>query len=560
MSLPNQQGHRFQKRGLGTFPGALILVLSLAAVVLVSACLLLTFAGESARQLARNTLLLSLATCVISLPVATAITVCLVRTDLPGRKVCFWLIASLLFVPLYLQASAWDAGFGLLGWYTLIQDGMRKPLLDGWTAAIWIHAVYAIPWAVVIISIGLAKASRHLEELALLDATGCRVFWSVTLPGVAPAILAAGLWVTVMTAGEMTVTDMYRIRTYAEEIYLNLPMALPVSQINGTGDTPMAPVGSVQMFEQVCMLAILVACGLLVLPRILPRYDMRPTAQSPLFRLGRWRLATYVFLGIVMAVLIFVPVGNLIYKAGLVFLPTESGVRRDWYFGHFLTVLSSTPWKYRSEFYWTTLIGIASTSVVLILAIPLAWWSRTKRFGATVCASFMCAVGFAAPGPLVGIFVESMLNREHGEFFNWLYDYTVLAPVVAVSIKSLPLAVIACWWLFRTVPDRLLERAEIDGMSGLRQLFSIGIKGHMIPLAGIALLTFGISTGDLAASLLVLPAGMETIQRRVFGFVHSGVDDQVAAICLVQWMVVLGCFTLAMAAFSGKSFFRPVTT
>jgi ABC-type spermidine/putrescine transport system permease subunit II len=37
-----------------------------------------------------------------------------------------------------------------------------------------------------------------------------------------------------------------------------------------------------------------------------------------------------------------------------------------------------------------------------------------------------------------------------------------------------------------------------------------------------------------AWSYLALPPGLDTLQRRVFGLVHSGVEEQVAAISLVM--------------------------
>jgi ABC-type Fe3+ transport system permease subunit len=42
-----------------------------------------------------------------------------------------------------------------------------------------------------------------------------------------------------------------------------------------------------------------------------------------------------------------------------------------------------------------------------------------------------------------------------------------------------------------------------------------------------------LAVGDLSASILVLPAGIDTISRRLFGLLHSGADDQVAGLALV---------------------------
>jgi iron(III) transport system permease protein len=53
------------------------------------------------------------------------------------------------------------------------------------------------------------------------------------------------------------------------------------------------------------------------------------------------------------------------------------------------------------------------------------------------------------------------------------------------------------------------------------------------------LAAFSISIGELAATILVLPPGVNTLPITIFGLIHYGVDDQVAGICLV----LVGLFT-----------------
>jgi iron(III) transport system permease protein len=46
------------------------------------------------------------------------------------------------------------------------------------------------------------------------------------------------------------------------------------------------------------------------------------------------------------------------------------------------------------------------------------------------------------------------------------------------------------------------------------------------------LLSTLVAFGELSATILVLPPGMPTLPVRIFGLLHYGVEDQVAAICL----------------------------
>src|SRR5688572_291792 len=69
------------------------------------------------RGLALNTLWLVVGTCAISLPIGTLLAVLLVRCDIAGRRSLLWLLAISLFMPLYVQNAAWQAGFGQQGWW-----------------------------------------------------------------------------------------------------------------------------------------------------------------------------------------------------------------------------------------------------------------------------------------------------------------------------------------------------------------------------------------------------------------------------------------------------------
>ena len=93
----------------------------------------------------------------------------------------------LLFLPLYLQASAWQAGFGQEGWYSAAGTG--EPWLSGWNAAVWVHTLAAIPWVVLFAGLGL----RTVE--AALGRTG-PARWN-PVAGILPRHVAgmlAGLW------------------------------------------------------------------------------------------------------------------------------------------------------------------------------------------------------------------------------------------------------------------------------------------------------------------------------------------------------------------------------
>ncbi len=174
--------------------------------------------GEIVRPLALafETTRLVLATEAIALPLGLALGFVLFRTDLWGRRGMLGALALAAFVPMPLHATAWLGGFGNAGRSQALGAG---PLLVGWSGAAFIHAMASLPWVVAIAGVGFRAVEPDLEDAARLDLSPWMVTGQVTLRRSLGALAAAALAVAVLTAGDMTVTDLLQVRTYAEECY-----------------------------------------------------------------------------------------------------------------------------------------------------------------------------------------------------------------------------------------------------------------------------------------------------------------------------------------------------
>src|SRR5690349_11388402 len=140
-------------------------------------------ATPASRRQLRLSLVLALGSAVIAVAIALPLALLLTRVKIIGRSAAWFVIALLLFVPLYVQLAGWDAVGGWLGWY-----GRSAPqaFLSGIAAATWVHGIAAVPWATVIIAAGLAQVPRQEEELALLEMSPLGICTKVLLPRIAP--------------------------------------------------------------------------------------------------------------------------------------------------------------------------------------------------------------------------------------------------------------------------------------------------------------------------------------------------------------------------------------
>ena len=110
------------------------------------------------------------------------------------------------------------------------------PWLSGWRGAVWVHGLAGVPWVAVIVGAALRTVDRHLEEAALQDSSPGTVVRQISLRAAMPAVAAASLWVASISATEISVTDFFQVRTFAEEVYTQA--SLGALDGAGQGDLP----------------------------------------------------------------------------------------------------------------------------------------------------------------------------------------------------------------------------------------------------------------------------------------------------------------------------------
>jgi iron(III) transport system permease protein len=500
---------------------------------------LLAIREERIWRLLGNTLILALGSSALSVPVGTLLAILLFRTDLFLRRLLGIAVVVMLFVPLYLQAAGWDAGFGRLGWFSFSLGQVADPLLGGWGAAIWIHGLAGIPWVVLVVGTALRHVEAEFEELALLEAPSVSVLWRVTLRRCLPAIGVATIWILIATAGEMTVTDLYGIRTYAEEVYL----AIPQGEFDEIG---------MQWQSFVLVIAFLTSVAFPALFRLAPTSSTTPSRSLVMFRLGALGYVSLGFTLVAVLLIVGLPLGNLVANAGIVVEKIEGDFVRSWQFGKFLRIVVPAVVRFSDEFRWTLLIGSVSATAVVLMAIPMAWWAGRHLVG-SVFALGTAAICLATPGPVTAVVLIGLLNRE-SDFVYWLYDRTILAPCLAAFVKGLPLAILISWYTLRSVAPDALEAAAAEGAGSMQRLWKIAVPQRFGAFAAAWLAAFAIAMGDLAATILVAPPGVTTIGMRVFGLLHSGVDDHVAGLCLTSFAMFSSIAVLAL--FAGRALTR----
>jgi iron(III) transport system permease protein len=533
--------------------------LQIGTPLLAGGVVALVACGERVRGILFNTLQLASAATAIALPLGVLVALLLVKTTLPGRGGMLALWRAMIFVPLFVHVAGWQAGFGVDGWFRWSSTpGYSNPLIDGWWGAIWIHAMAAVPWVVCIVAAGLGSTPSSPEEAASLVVPPGRVLWLVTLPAAAPSVAIAAAWVFTLTASEMTVTDFFQIRTFAEEIYTQESMGgAPI-------DNPGAEVApwpwwpkSIGVVAGTLVLAAMATGVLASLYRWLRHagrvVDYRQW-QAPLRGSMAWLASLAAGLALVLTA--GLPLAGLVYKAGLGSRLTPSGYVREWSTQKLGTELAGAIPHYHRELGQSLGVGVAVASVCVLVAVAIGWHLRHARRLPLGWLTLFALI-LAVPGPLLGLLVIRLMNQPADSWLaglTVLYDDTLTPWIVVQSIRYFGIASLIVFAGMSRVPQPLLDAAKVDGVGAVGRLFRVALPLAWPAVGAAWFVTFALSIAELSASVVVAPPMAPTLSIQIFQHLHQGAEARVAAICLVLLAMVAVAATLGM--WFGNKWFR----
>ena len=482
---------------------------------------------QQSAHLLQQTALLVGGTLLIALPVGILFAVLLFRTDFPGRRLLSLITFVMLFVPLPMITSAWQAFFGSDGWLPLALWGpnIGRPWATGMLPAIWIHALAGLPWVISFVGLGLTWVERELEEDGLLLGPPWWVLLRITLPRCRGTIVFTAMWLALQVAGEIGVTDMTLVSTFAEEVQTQFTLG----DRHGLARAVLA---SLPM--------VLVTWGLLAwyFPRLqtLPPLQVR-LAEPRRFSWGRWCWPVGVTAAALLAVIFGVPVASLVWKLGRAGTPPRWLALDAWSHFHDALVLHHTLLCQN-----LLLIACAGAGCSL-LALLLCWLAEESRWLRAVLIAIL-AWAWVLPGPIIGIGLKKAIAvvvelLPNSVLAQALYYGKSPLPLLWVDlIRFLPFAVAMLWPVVRLVPREPREAARLEGQGPWREFWTIVWPLTRPGVFLCAVLVAALSLGEVAASTRVETPGWESYAKLLFDRMHYGVDNNVAALSLVLMLAI----------------------
>jgi iron(III) transport system permease protein len=176
------------------------------------------------------------------------------------------------------------------------------------------------------------------------------------------------------------------------------------------------------------------------------------------------------------------------------------------------------------SYIWNSLWSSSLAAVIaVIFSLPVAllavrYPSRISRF-----ISRLCQVGYAIPGVVIALSLVLLVNRT----MPFLYA-TPLVVVMAYVLRHMPQAVRASESALNQLSPSLEEASRIMGRTSLQTLLQVTLPLVLPGLFAGGSLVFLTSLKELPATLLLRPAGFDTLAVRVWVWAEDGFYLQAA--------------------------------
>lgn len=206
---------------------------------------------------------------------------------------------------------------------------------------------------------------------------------------------------------------------------------------------------------------------------------------------------------------------------------------------------------------WLTLqLATVTTVILLIIALPLAWWLSTTEARSRPLFEAIIALPLVLPPTVLGFYLLVIMRPDAplGRFWvsvtgeTLAFSFTGL--VVASVIYSLPFAVQPLQTAFAAVPRRTLDAARTLGATSRDAFFSVTLPLARRGFVTAAVLSFAHTVGEFGVVLLVggnIPGKTRVISIEIFTAVET--LNYRTAHLLSFWLLAFSLVVLSLVYF-----------
>ena len=457
-------------------------------------------------ELAANTGALAASVTLASLLIGGATAWLVSRTDLPGKKPATVLIIIPFAVPSFVGALTLLGSTGADGVLSAVSVWLGGGTIgypSGFWAAWLVLTVISVPLVHLAIAPAIRSLNPTLEEAAKgLGAGRLKVFRTVTLPQLRPALTAGALLVGLYTLSDFGAVSLLRYDTFTRAIYLEYA-------------------GRIDRRPALGLAAVLAAAAVIIvwIERSTRArgvwFTAKPRRTAPPVRLGRvGKLLGWAFVGSLVTLSLLVPITVL---GGWMLRGVMSGT------------LINAPWAEMGRSIWVATLTALVAAVVVTPVAMVTTRYRNRWAGLLEGGAWsLYGVPHIAIGMAMIVFSLQLARPLYQTLGLLIGVYVImfLPQILGPGRDSLG-----------RVSPSMEEAARSLGKSPFRTFMSVTLPLMAPGLLSGAALVFLTTLRELPATLLLRPAGFETLAIRVWSATGEGFYTQGALAGLLLLLI-----------------------
>ncbi len=441
---------------------------------------------------------------LLSLVIGVPLALGLEKQRLSGRTLSSILIVLPLLIPPHIHTLAWIAlcgkkGFLQLFLQRLLDVTLPSSLLYSMFGAIMLLFFSYFPLVVLLTMAGLRGMDSALEEIGNMHQPPLRVLRSITLPLIVPHCCAGAVFVFILSFFNYGVPAMLRVPSYPGEIF---------TRFSAMYD----PGGTAALVAPVVLLCCILLFGQwrIMQGKQYTALSSHARSRKPARQKSRTGVVALFVYGCIF-VTAFLPLASLVAKSG-----SPASFKAAWVSS--AGAIGST----------CSVAGIASVLTTLLAVILV---HCIQRFSGRIrnTLDMLTFLPLAMPAFFVGIGLIYIWNRP----FTQVVYSTGAILVLACIVRFVPFAVRIIYSAHRQVSPGVFEASSFCKRHALARWlqldFPLLLRGIVVSLC----ILFIFSSGELGATLLVIPPGMSTLSLKIYTIMHYGAGPLVAASALI---------------------------
>lgn len=477
-----------------------------------------------------NTVQLSLMVMVASVIITFPLAWLVGRTDLPGKKTYRTLLVASYMIPPYVGAIAWvqllNPSVGYLNQILKWTFQLQKAPFDIYTfgGLAWVLTLFYSPFAFITISRAMEKMDPTLEEAARVSgASPLRTLVDVTLPLMAPSILAGGLLVFIAAGSCFGIPAIVGMPANIEVMTTRIVTYVYMGDDKGIRDaTALA-----------ASLMILANSLLFFMTWMLGRKDYTTisgkSTRPNIVELGKWKWPAFCGVGLYAMIAVIIPLSSILVTSLLKSMSKpvtwDNLSLESW-----LPVLTSA--QYMESIWNSVMYAVIAATVGTILSVFIAYLSVKTKVKGRSLPDLLTIIGGSTPSIVIALALVITFSGNYG--LN-LYS-TMWILIVSYLVKYMTMSVRTIAASLSQVHVSLEEAALNSGASWLRTC-----KDIILPLIAPSViagwfLIFMPSFYELTMSLLLYSGDTKTIGVLLYEL-QTYADTQNASVLSV---IILG--------------------